>query len=171
MKDVTEIFRKAIDNQLEYHYRTVRFALESDPEIWCMHDPDTNEKWSFIGRTDGNYNMVEIYGYICDNLPVALLKDNCPEKIKKILEKCKVFFTSFDEELSCEESVLRNYLTNVLIIDDRFLEDESLPFDNEAFDKITDGCRYTTPYRFAFEDFLYSYPHYTKSELDGMNKH
>ena len=168
MKDVTEIFRKAVEMQKSYHYRTVHFALESDSDIWCMHDPDTNEKWAYIGRTDGNA-MTESYGFLCNKYPVALLKENCPDKVKKVLDKCGVFHTEFDEELSCNEAVLRNYLTDTLIIDDRFLEDDSLPFDHEAFDKITDCCRYTTPYRFAFDDFLYSYPHYTKSELEGMS--
>lgn len=169
MKDVTEIFGKAVDMQGDYQYRLVRNALEKDPGIWCMPDSDSNEKWSYIGRTDGN-SIVENYGFICEGFPVALLKDECPDKVKTVLDKCGVLHTSFDEELSCEESILRSYLTDVLIIDDRFLEDDNLPFNDEAFEMITEGVRYTTPYRFAFDDLMYSYPHYTRSELDNMLK-
>ena len=167
MKDVTEIFRKAADEHDTYYYETVRYALESDPEIWCVPDSDSNEKWAYIGRTENN-DMVESYGFLCVDFPVALLKDNCPDKIRRTLDKCRVMHTSFDDELSCDEAVLREYLTEVLIIDDRFLEDESREFDEEAYQKILDGCRYTTPYRFAFDDLMYSYPHYTRSELDRM---
>ena len=169
MKDVTEIFAKAVENESSYLYKTAAFILESDGDIWCLPDSDTNEKWACIGRTNGS-SIVESYGFICVKYPVALLKENCPDKVKRGLDKCGVYHTSFDEELSCDEAVLRNYLTDVLIIDDRFLENDSLPFDDEAFEKITEGCRYTTPYRFAFDDLLYSYPHYTKSELDNMLK-
>lgn len=167
MKDVTEIFGKAVQMKSSYNCKTVKFALESDSEIWCMADPDTNEKWRYIGRTDGN-SLIESYGLLCGAYPVALLKENCPHKVKAVLDKCGVLYTDFDEELACDEAVLREYLTGTLIIDDRFLEDESLPFDHDAFDMITDGARYTTPYRFAFDDLMYSYPHYTTSELDNM---
>ena len=120
MKDVTEIFRKAADEHDTYYYETVRYALESDPEIWCVPDSDSNEKWAYIGRTENN-DMVESYGFLCVDFPVALMKDNCPDKIKRTLDKCRVLHTSFDDELSCDEAVLREYLTEVLIIDDRFL--------------------------------------------------
>lgn len=167
MKDVTEVFGKALDRSGACLYATVRYALEKLDDIWCLADSDTNEKWAYIGRTDGEC-LTEYYGLICEAYPVALLNDDCPDIIKAVLDKCGVEYTAFDEELSCDESILRHYITDTLMIDDRFLEDDSLPFDQEAFDLIVDGRRYITPYRFAFDDLIYSYPHYTVSELAGI---
>ncbi len=168
MKDVTTLFGSALDRSGSYLYTSVRSALEADNDIWCLADSDTNEKWAYIGKTDGE-SLTEYYGILCEAYPVAFLYDTCPCKIKAVLDKCGVEYTAFDEELSCDEAILHHYITDTLIIDDRFLEDDSLPFNQEAFDMIVDGRRYLTPYKFAFDDLIYSCPHYTVSELAGMD--
>ena len=43
-------------------------------------------------------------------------------------------------------------MEDINLFDDRFLYDESFPFDEELFLKIDEGIRYINPYDFAFED-------------------
>ncbi len=84
--------------------------------------------------------------------PVALLMKECPKDIYNLLSEKGVLIEEYCERYCCEESILRKYIGDINFIDDRFLYDESIPFDEELFLKIDEGMRYINPYNFAFDN-------------------
>lgn len=83
---------------------------------------------------------------------VALLMKECTKDIYKLLSEKGVLLEEYCERYSCEESILRRYVGDINFIDDRFLYNESIPFDEELFLKIDEGIRYINPCNFAFDD-------------------
>lgn len=151
MKDLTLIFEKAVLLLNGYDSKSVSHEIEKIPNIWCRLEDDSNLGWYLISKSDGR-SVIEYYGYLSTKYPIALLMKECPKDVYKLLSEKGVLLEEYCERYSCEESILRRYVGDINLIDDRFLYDESIPFDEEAFLKIDEGIRYINPYNFAFDD-------------------
>lgn len=151
MKDISLILKKAVLLLNGYDSKSVSHEIEKIPNIWCRLEDDSNLSWYLISKSDGE-SVIEYYGYLSAIYPVALLMKECPKDIYKLLSEKGVLFEEYCERYSCEESILRRYVGDINFIDDRFLYDESIPFDEELFLKIDEGIRYINPYNFAFND-------------------
>ena len=151
MKDISLILKKAVLLLNGYDSKLVSHELEKMPNIWCRLEDDSNLNWYLISKSDGK-SVIEYYGYLSKKYPVALLMKDCPKDICKLLSQRGVLLENYCERYSCEESILRKYVGNINFIDDRFLYDERIPFDEESFLKIDEGISYINPYNFAFGD-------------------
>lgn len=78
---------------------------------------------TLISKNDGK-SVVEYYGYLSVKFPVALLLKNCPNNIRKLLIENKVLLEEYCERYSCDETILKKYIEDKVLIDDRFLYDE-----------------------------------------------
>jgi len=76
----------------------------------------------------------------------------CPNDIYKLLIENGVLLEKYCKNYCCNETILKQYISNKILIDDRFLYDESIPFNEELFLKIEEGIEYIKPYCFTFED-------------------
>ena len=153
MRDISSTFERAIKNKDNYNSRLVSKEIEKIPNIWCRIEDDSSRKWYTISLSNGK-TVIEEYGYLSCSFPVALLKDNCPPVIFDILDRHNVLCERLYASFSCEPKILEQYINiqEIALIDDRFMEDDSFPFDEELFLKIDDGVNYINPYKFTFED-------------------
>ena len=151
MKDISLILEKAFLLSNGYDSKLVSYEIEKISNIWCRLEDDSNLNWYLISKSDGK-SVIEYYGYLSAKYPVALLMKTCPKDIYKLLLAKGVLFEEYSERYSCKENILRRYVGDINLIDDSFLYDESMPFNEELFLKIDEGIRYINPYNFAFED-------------------
>jgi len=151
MKDISRVFERASSMSNQYDARFMSSIMEKIPEVWCRLEDDSNLNWYLISKSDGK-SVITYYGYLSSKFPVALLKKECPDEIYKLLSKNGILTDEYSENYSCEENVLRRYVNDIIFIDDRFLHDESKPFDEEAFFKIDEGIKYINPHNFSLED-------------------
>ena len=151
MKDISTILEKATLSLEKYNSQDLSMKIEKVSGTWCRLEDDSNLKWYLISKNDGK-SVVEYYGYLSVKFPVALLMENCPNKIRKLLIENKVFLEEYCDRYSCDETILKKYVEDKVLIDDRFLYDEYIPFNEELFLKIDEGIDYLTPYNFRFDD-------------------
>lgn len=151
MKDISLILGKAVLLLNGYDSKLVSHEIEKIPNIWCRLEDDSKLNWYLISKSNGK-SVLGYYGYLSVKYPVALLMKDCPKDICKLLSEKGVLIEEYCERYSCEENTLRRYVEDLNLIDDRFLYDESIPFDEELFLKIDEGTRYINPYDFAFDD-------------------
>jgi len=153
MRDISSTFERAIKNKANYNSRLVSKEIEKIPNIWCRIEDDSRRSWYTISLSNGK-TVMEDYGYLSCSFTVALLKDNCPQIIYDILCKHNILCERLCELFSCEPEILEQYIDtqDIALIDDRFMEDDSIPFDEEVFLSIDEGINYINPYRFAFDD-------------------
>ena len=153
MRDISVVLEKAIKNKSNYTSRLVSKEIEELPNIWCRLEDDSSRNWYTISLSDGK-TVIEDYGYLSYSFPVALLKDNCPKNIYDIIYKYDILYDILCDSLSCEPKILEKYIDaqEIALIDDRFMDDNSLPFNEELFLKIDEGINYINPYRFNFEN-------------------
>ena len=172
MKDITELFRKGIENGTGYDDYDVQKAVNTLPDISSDLDDD-GANWRLILKgacTKG----VQILGFLSRYYPVALLVGNCPRELTEKLSEQNVavdFFGSdcpkrervkyeerelvhysFDESFSCDEEILRKYAPFERILDDRFLDDGDFSPDDERLYFIYEKLPYITPYSFTFDE-------------------
>lgn len=153
MKDITDILKKAVSLKDNYNSQMVADEIEKLSSIWCRLEDDSNLRWYLISESNGK-TVVKYYGYLCVKYPIAFLMDDCPPEIIKIIKRKNILCEKFYEKLSCSPEVLSKYIdaSDVDFIDDSFLNDDSIPFDEELFLKIDEGIVYLNPYNFTFEN-------------------
>ena len=151
MKDISFILEKGILLSKDYNSKLISKKLEKISSIWCRLEDDSNLNWYLISKSNGK-SVIEYYGYLSVKFPVALLMKNCSSKIYQLLSENGILLEEYCEKYSCKESVLREYVKDKVFIDDRFLCDASMPFDEELFLKIDEGISYINPYQFTFQD-------------------
>lgn len=149
MKDISKIMQEAIEKSDTYNSYVVSNELEKFHKVWCRLEDDSNMNWYLISETDGK-SVKSYLGYLSRKYPIALLYEKCPQVIKEYLHGENIFLEEYVDKYSCEENILRKYIDNVELIDDRFLYDDTIPFDEEKFLKIDEGIHYINPYNFAF---------------------
>lgn len=135
MKDVTDIFSRAIALSEGYNAEALSKNMEKLRNIWCYIEYDSCDRWYLIGRTDGE-QLLEIYGYFSSCYPVALLMKNCPKKVQIVLKANQVLMTDFEEPFCCDEKILQQYLPGCKVFDESFLDTCDYSFDDDRFDLV-----------------------------------
>lgn len=153
MKDISKLFEKAINMADSFNLQIISKDIEKLSNIWCRVEDDSTRNWYTISLTDGK-TVVEDYGYLSYNFPIALLKENCPKYICDVINKHNVLYVQLCDRFSCEPKILEKYIDTqeIIFIDDCFMEDDNIPFDEDAFLKIDEGANYINPYKFSFLD-------------------
>ena len=151
LKNISKSFEKALKVVENFDVHVVSKEMEKIPDIWCRLEDDSNLNWYAISRNNGK-TVIEDYGYLSARFPIAVLMKGCPIIICKLLSEKGVIIEEYNERYSCEEKILRKYVDDIILIDDRFLYDENIPYNEELFLKIDEGINYINPYNFAFDD-------------------
>ena len=160
MKDYTEIFSKAIDLSSGYDIKKISKIINSIGDNYCGETGEWGEYfWYFICKETADNKLMDMYGYLSKNYPVALIKENCPDIIKSVLAENNILFTEFEEPMSCNEDILRNYVcrSRRIINENIFLNNGDFSFDDERFDMIlyrieTGSHFYVDAGNFMFDD-------------------
>lgn len=150
MKDISNILNEAIKKSNKYNLEIISNELENMPNLWRRLEDDSQMNWYLISETDGK-SVKSYLGYLSKKYPVALLYEKCPQEIKEYLKRKEILFDEYRDSYSCDENILKQYIDDVIMIDDRFLYDETIPFDEEKFLMIDEGIQYVNPYNFSFE--------------------
>lgn len=146
--DITNVLSIAIERKQNAQFYAKKICAYGGAS--CEVEYDNNEDWYTI-----DYNS-EVIGYMSTKYPALFIQSTTLGSFEKFLVELSIPYTyvSYDECVSCEPDILRNYIsnTNLYLIDDRFLYDENIPFDYEAFELIDDGARYVNPYCFKLSE-------------------
>ncbi len=149
MKDLTELFLKGIEYKSKYDSFTIIRSINSLEGIFCDYD-DCGANWEIIFECINEKSTV--YGFVSVYYPVALLKENCPQRVINELQKNGIFIECFDEPFSCSEEVLKKYAPAKRILDDRFLNDCNFSLNDDRLFYIYENLSYVTPYDFIFDE-------------------
>ena len=94
--------------------------------------------------------------FISRYYPVVLVKQECSASFLRILKNHGLSIAEFQEPFSCDAEILKYYVRDKIILDDRFLEDENFSFDHEWMDyiyaRLERKLSYVTPYHFTFQE-------------------
>lgn len=151
VKDLSCVFGKAIAKAEKYNSKLIADELELKFGIWCRLEDDSNLEWYLISENNGK-TIVNYYGYLSKRFPVAIIKDICPDDICRVLHKREVLIEKYYERYMCDEFILNKFVADKSIIDDRFLYEGNIPFNEELFLRIDEGERYIKPYNFTIEE-------------------
>lgn len=151
MKDISIVLERASSMENRYDAKYISRMVEQIPQVWCRLEDDSNFNWYLISKSNGK-SVISYYGYLSSRFPVALLKGECPHEIYRQLSENGILIDEYSERYSCNENVLRRYVDDIVFIDDRFLYDESISFDEQAFSQIDEGIKYINPYSFTLEE-------------------
>lgn len=151
MRNLSKILGEAVEKASKYNSRIISKEMENIPNIWCRLEDDSRGKWYLISEMDGK-SVKKYFGYLSHEYPVALLFDECPHEVKELLKEKQVLLDKYNDNYSCDENILKNYIDeDIIMLDDRFLSDETILFDEETFLRIDEGIEYINPYNFSFE--------------------
>ena len=152
MKDITLVFEKAIAFRNGYNSKQIASEIEMKADSWCRLEDDSNLKWYLISKNNGK-TIIKYYGYLSRMYPVAIMMEDCPNEILKILFNSEVIVEKYYEKYKCDEKILSRFVDKI-IIDDGFLYNDKIPFNEELFNVIDDGVEYINPCGFRFEELL-----------------
>ncbi|MCM1505743.1 MAG: hypothetical protein NC177_01210 [Ruminococcus flavefaciens] len=140
MKDYTEIFSKAIELSSGYNIEKICDIINAIGDNYCGTDSEwCTYCWYDLCRKTADNKMIDTYGYLSVDYPVALIKENCPDVIKSVLSENNILFTEFEEPMRCKEDILRKYVYRRRVIDESaFLNDGDFSYDDERFELILD---------------------------------
>lgn len=172
VKDLTELFRKGIENGTGYESYDIRKAINTMTDISCDFDDDGGN-WELILLSAGS-SEARVLGFVSRYYPVAMLVRDCPDELMKILREMNVAADFFDNDcpateiekfedrelhiprfygsFSCDEEILGKYAPFQRILDDRFLDDGEFDLDDDRLYYIYENIPYITPYSFTFEE-------------------
>ena len=157
MKDYTEIFSKAIELSSGYRIENIADIINSTDGNYCgTDDEQCSYLWYDLCKKTADNKMGDNYGYLSIQYPVALIKENCPEIIRRILAENNILFTELEEPMRCNEDILRKYVDRRVIDESAFLNG-NFSFDDERFDLILDRIEtgyscYIDASNFMFDD-------------------
>lgn len=152
VKDLTSAFEKAIAFRTGYNSEQIASDIETNTDCWCRLEDDSNLKWYLISQNNGT-TVTEYYGYLSRMYPIAIMMENCPNKILKILFDSKVIVENYYDKYKCDEKILGQFVDKD-IIDDCFLYNDKIPFNKELFNAIDEGVEYINPCGFRLEELL-----------------
>lgn len=133
MKDYTEIFSKALDSKADYDFKKVAEIIDSQEEFHCGDYDEWADHYWYMLIPKQIKSDDEKFGYLSLEYPVALLTENCPEKLKRILSENGILHSLLDEPLSCDENILRQYVHDKIVFDEHFVDSCDYSFDDERF--------------------------------------
>ncbi|MCI5751754.1 MAG: hypothetical protein MR038_04635 [Oscillospiraceae bacterium] len=133
MKDLTDIFSKAIERSAEYRPEMIAGRLGRLYDINCLTEDDyADNNWYLISKRPIK-STEDLYGYLSCRYPVALLTKYCPKNIAAFLDFSKILLTDFEEPLSCDENILKQYVPDRHVFDEGFLDGCDYSFDDERY--------------------------------------
>lgn len=148
MKDYTEIFSKAIELSSGYNIKNIAKIINSTDDEWCTY------LWYDLCKKTADNKMGDNYGYLSVEYPVAIIKENCPDIIKRILAENNILLTEFEEPMCCNEDIFRKYINRRVIDESAFLNGD-FSFDDERFDFILDRIETGMPCYVDASDFMF----------------
>ncbi len=151
VKDISVTLEKAIKLSNEYHSENISHEIEKIKNVWCRLEDDSERNWYLISKSNKK-SVIKYYGYLSVKFPIALLMESCTTNIRDLLLKNGVILEKYCKSYCCNENILKQYTENKIFIDDRFLYNENIPFNEELFLKIDEGIQYINPYYFTFDD-------------------
>ncbi|WP_295089055.1 hypothetical protein [Ruminococcus sp.] len=113
MKDLTELFRKGIENGTGYNDYDVLKAINTLSDISCDYDDD-GCNWRLILK-DACTTEARILGFISRYYPVALLVEKCPEKLLDKLREENVTIGFFGRDFP--KKIRKKQEAETIIID------------------------------------------------------
>ena len=133
MKDYTEIFSKAVELKNSYDFKAVMGSINANNDLQCGDWDDwADDRWyRLCPKTPCSYE--KCYGFICASFPIALLTEYCPEELKQIFDEVGVLHTELVEPMCCDEEILRQYVTQRIVFDERFMDNGDFSPDDERF--------------------------------------
>ena len=145
-------------NHLEEIVGNYKFS-ERDKVITAgrlYYDASVDSDEASIEETEEN-----LIAYVFFDVSIIFVKTDFRKKLEndtRYFEFQYVPVESFDNGLLCvDTNRLPETLKNILWIDDDFLDDENLPFDDDAFIVIDSGEEYLNPSHFSVGKFLRQY--------------
>ena len=113
MKDLTELFRKGIENGTEFNDFDVQKAINTLSDISCDYDDDGGN-WRLILK-DACTTEACILGFLSRYYPVALLIEKCPEKLLNKLREENVTIDFFGRDFP--KKIRKKQEAETIIID------------------------------------------------------
>lgn len=158
MKDYTEIFSEAIELSSGYNIENIADIINSTDGNYCGTDDEwCGYNWYDLCKETADNMMGDNYGYLSREYPVALIKENCPDIIKRILAENNILFTEFEEPMCCNEDILRKYVYEKRVIDESvFLDNGDFSFDDVRFELILDRLETGISCYIDAENFMFS---------------
>lgn len=158
MKDYTEIFSKAVELSSGYDIDKISVLINAVGDNYCGTDSEwCTYRWYYLCRETEDNMLVDDYGYLSVDYPVALIKENCPDIIKSVLAENNILLTEFEEPMCCNEDVLRKYVHGRRVIDETvFLNNGDFSFDDERFELILERIETGERYYIDAENFMFS---------------
>lgn len=98
----------------------------------------------------------EEIAFISKYYPVVLVKESCPVSFLEILKHHGLLTVALQELFSCDAEILKHYVRNKMILDDRSVNDKDFAFDQDWKEYIQARMErklsYITPYCFTFQE-------------------
>lgn len=133
MKDLTDIFSRAIELSADYRPKKVAAMISRLYDIDCLVEDDcADDNWYLISSRHIK-SAEDYYGYLSCRYPVALLTKYCPKNLAAFLDFNKILITDFEEPLSCDENILKQYVPDKKVFDEGFLDNCDYSFDDERY--------------------------------------
>lgn len=156
MKDYTEIFSKAIDLSSGYDIKKISNIINSIGDNYCGTDDEwCTYLWYDLCKITADNMMIDNYGYLSRDYPVALIKENCPDIIKRTLAENNILLTEFQEPMCCNEDILQQYVDRLVIDESVFLNNGDFSFDDERFELILNRLETGERYYIDAENFIF----------------
>lgn len=134
--DYTELFANAIEIKDNYDFKSVRMVINSRNSFHCGDWDDWADNNWYLLTPQFAVSYDKCYGYLCAEYPVALLTEHCPYELKQLFDNIGVLNAKFEEPMSCNEDILRQYIRYPMVFDERFIDKGEYSFNDERFLKV-----------------------------------
>ena len=131
--DYTEIFTKAIENKSSYDFETVRKNINSHNSFYCGDWDEWADIHWYRLTPESVVSYDKCYGFLCAEYPVALLTEYCPYELKSLFDELGILNTALEEPMSCDENILRQYISYPMVFDETFIDRCDYSCDDERF--------------------------------------
>ena len=131
--DYTEVFKKAIENKSNYNFESVRKNINSHSSFYCGDwDAWADNHWYRL-TPECVVSYDKCYGFLSAEYPVALLTEYCPYELKSLFDELGIINTRLEEPMSCDENILRQYISYPMVFDETFIDKCDYSCDDERF--------------------------------------
>ncbi|UKI16095.1 MAG: hypothetical protein L6V87_10490 [Ruminococcus sp.] len=77
--------------------------IDSQNEFHCGDYDEWADNYWYMLTQQQMKSYDEYYGYLSLEYPIALLSENCPDKLKSLLSENGILHSLLEEPLSCDE--------------------------------------------------------------------
>lgn len=85
MKNYTEIFSQALKMKEGYDVKKLKKIIDSQNEFHCGDYDEWADNYWYMLTPQQMKSYDEYYRYLSLEYPIALLSENCPDKLKSLL--------------------------------------------------------------------------------------